>query len=304
MGLAKKLKRRWRKLRGLPVSHYVPRQDKILKLIDVSQQQGLEIGALCNPLVTKSASHGGVHYVDWATAEQLRAKFRDDPNVNVEAIVETDYLWGKQTLAALVAGKQFDYVIASHMIEHVPNLIGWLRDVAAVLRDGGVLSLAIPDKRYTFDLKREPTTLAALVEAYLLDRRRPSIRDVFDYTALVTHVDVAKAWSGSLDVDRLEHSHSMELAWSAALRCRDSDDYIDIHVTVLTPRVLLELLASINRLGLLDFSVENFVDTARNELEFFVTLRRTPRELDAERASTQQHDSIVRALASLTSSRH
>ena len=37
------------------------------------------------------------------------------------------------------------------MIEHTPDLIAFLADCDAVLKDTGVLSLVIPDKRYSFD---------------------------------------------------------------------------------------------------------------------------------------------------------
>ena len=106
---------------------------KLLRSIAPLRQDGLEIGALCNPTVSKTESNGRVFYVDFSTAQQSREKYRNDPNVNVEEIVETDYVWGRRTLPELVNGRMFDYVIASHVIEHVPNMLGWLREIASVL---------------------------------------------------------------------------------------------------------------------------------------------------------------------------
>jgi SAM-dependent methyltransferase len=159
MRIAKKLLKTLRRRRGPLPSYSRPRRDTLLSHIDASSQVGLEIGPLSHPIVTKAESNGRIFYVDSAPANELRAKYRNDTYVKADAIVETDYLWGKQTLPELVEVKSFDYVLASHVIEHVPNLIGWLREVATVLRDDGVLSLAVPDKRYTFDLKRELTSL-------------------------------------------------------------------------------------------------------------------------------------------------
>ncbi len=52
-----------------------------------------------------------------------------------------------------------DLLVASHVIEHVPDLITWLREIASVLKPTGQARLAIPDRRYTFDLLRVETQL-------------------------------------------------------------------------------------------------------------------------------------------------
>jgi SAM-dependent methyltransferase len=298
MGIAKKLRKKWRRWRGTS-SHSRPRRDTLLSRIDVATQTGLEIGPLSHPLVTKAESNGQIFYVDSATAEQLREKYRGDAFVKADAIVETDYLWGRQTLPELVHDKAFDYVLASHVIEHVPNLIGWLREVATILRDDGILSLAIPDKRYTFDLKRELTSFGALAESFLLDRRRPSVRDVFDHKALATHVDLFKVWDRELDMSTLKNHESWEAAWRDTQGYQASDAYVDVHVTIVTPASFLDILDGINRLGLLDFSVVNFVDTERYTLEFFVALQRTPRHLSRDEALARQRDSIAAARGQL-----
>jgi SAM-dependent methyltransferase len=290
MGLFKKIRR---KLRAAPAAQPPrSRRDKLLARIDVAAQTGLEIGPLFSPLVTKKESNGNVRYVDQSTAEQLRAHYRDDPHARLDDIVEPDFIWGDQTLPDLVGGLQFDYVLASHVIEHVPNPIGWLREIGSVLRDGGILSLAIPDKRYTFDFNRELTSLGALVESYLQDRRRPSTRDVFDHRFLVGNVDTAQAWKGELRPEHVVPIASLESAWEQAQLNERSPQYRDVHVTIVTPTSFLQLLGNINRLGLLDFSLVDFVDTQPDDLEFIVTLHRTPRQPSDAGNVTSQGRSI------------
>ena len=45
----------------------------------------------------------------------------------------------------------YDWIIASHVIEHVPNFISYLQQCEAMLKPDGILSFIIPDKRYCFD---------------------------------------------------------------------------------------------------------------------------------------------------------
>ena len=52
-----------------------------------------------------------------------------------------------------------DFVIANHMLEHTRNPIGDNnRKDVRVLRPNGILYLALPDKRFTFDAGRAVTS--------------------------------------------------------------------------------------------------------------------------------------------------
>ena len=62
------------------------------------------------------------------------------------------------------ANGSLNFVIANHVLEHMPFPLASLRSWYRVLGAGGVLILKIPDKRYTFDLKRRRTSLQHLVE--------------------------------------------------------------------------------------------------------------------------------------------
>lgn len=289
----------------VPIDARVPdRKSLILSRISPATQEGLEIGPLCWPLVTKTESNGRIYYVDFSTAEKSREKYKDDPNVDVNEIVETDYLWGKQTLPELVEGKLFDYVVASHVIEHVPNMLGWLREIASVLKDNGILALAIPDKRYTFDFKRQLTTLGVLVESYLLDKRRPGIKDIFDQVSLATKVDSYEAWSGKLDPSKLIHHGTPQEALVQAQKYFLSDEYNDVHVNILTPSSFLDILEQSAKIGLFDFTVADLYPTAKNSHEFLVSLQRLPRDLAKENALQLQIESFEKARKLTQTYRH
>jgi SAM-dependent methyltransferase len=72
-----------------------------------------------------------------------------------------------------VADGSLDFLIASHVLEHLPFPLFALRDWYQALAPGGALLLKIPDKRYTFDWRRARTPLARLLAEY----ERPELFD-------------------------------------------------------------------------------------------------------------------------------
>lgn len=118
---------------------------------------GLEIGALQAPLSV--APDVRVRYVDRMTVAELR---RVNPNLDNYSFVHVDIVDDGEKLATVPDGSQ-DFVIANHFIEHTQDPIGTLRRFLAVLRPGGVVYMAVPDRRYTFDKDRPETTVEHLI---------------------------------------------------------------------------------------------------------------------------------------------
>src|SRR5258708_4979694 len=167
-------------------------RDRIRDGMDFASKTTLEIGPLYRPFVLKS--EGDVMYVDHADTETLRKKYADDPLFDVASIVDVDAVWGEQTLSeCLGAGRKVDYIIASHVIEHVPDLITWLRELRSVLGEGGQIRLVIPDKRFTFDYTRRLTVFSDVVDAYLRKARRPLTLYIIDHILNVRRVDTVSA---------------------------------------------------------------------------------------------------------------
>ncbi len=59
-----------------------------------------------------------------------------------------------------------DFVIASHVLEHLAEPIGFLAEIHRVLRPGGVALILLPDRHRTKDRHRSPTPLSHLVAEY------------------------------------------------------------------------------------------------------------------------------------------
>jgi predicted SAM-dependent methyltransferase len=248
------------------------RPEKLLQCIDPAHQVGIEIGPLDKPIVTREM--GKIHYIDHDTTEALRAKYAEFSNVETSKIVDVDHIWGKESLVELLRDEeQFDYAIASHVIEHVPNFIGWLSEVRAILKTGGILSLAIPDKRQCFDYHRNPTRLAEVVEAYLRHSKQPTPRQIFDHYSSAVSNQGHIAWNEQVDGTQLALCHSAAEAWEIAKTNFSKGDYCDVHCWVFTPASFFHLLSELAKLDLLKFEVAQFYRT--EGCEFLVSLRAT-----------------------------
>jgi hypothetical protein len=260
----------------------VTRSGLFWSMFDFSEGRGLEIGPLDAPLVTKDRAD--VRYVDVYDQATLRANFHDDPGVIPELIPEIDYPLHDgeriRTIAqAAKPGAPFDWVVASHVLEHVPDLIGWLDQLAELVVDDGALVLAVPDRRYCFDVLRPPTTIGQLLQAHEDGDVRPSTRAVYD--ALGTHVQVdAKAlWKGRRPPGRNARTYTPE-QMRGILDAQGHGDYIDAHVWVLTSQTLLEQVKELRALGMCDWRVESLRDVPGG-IEFRAVLRRLPRDVEA-----------------------
>lgn len=244
--------------------------------------RGFEVGPLMSPFVAKG--QGDVTFVDRLSTEALRAKFAGEPNVDPGSIVDVDVVIpdGGRLGDALRSREPFDYAIASHVVEHVPDLVGWLADVADLTRVGGRLLLVVPDKRYTFDYLRGLTCLADVLDAWIQGCSRPSPRQVFDYNAYASAVDKVAAWRAPPDPDTLRRYGDPKSALDLSLRSYRDREYVDSHCWVVTPRRFLDILGDLAELGVLRWRLALFADTRRDEEDFGLVLERTAEQMRPE----------------------
>ncbi len=122
--------------------------------------RGIEIGALQNPLWV--SAHASVRYVDRMPADQLLVHYQE---FVAGGLLEPDIIDDGERLETLADAGQ-DFVIANHFIEHMENPILALSNMMRVLKERGILYMAIPDKRYTFDAERPSTPFEHLLRDY------------------------------------------------------------------------------------------------------------------------------------------
>lgn len=247
------------------------RRMKALQGIDVKTKIGLEFGPLASPLVRRS--DGAVLYADHATTEELRAKYQNH-DWDTGAIVDVDLVLSQQSIQEQLGDRRVDYIVASHVIEHVPDMIGWLNSLSEVLTPNGVISLVIPDKRFCFDARRPLSTTGELLEACIEKRQAPTTRQIFDFWSLYCGVDSQAIWGGKISTESIPFSGTLENAFDHVKAARTSSAYSDIHCWVFTPASFLINLANLSELGLVSLKIKSAIDTVENDLEFFIKLEK------------------------------
>jgi len=130
---------------------------------------GIEIGALCHPLKVD----GQVVYVDRFDIDGLHGQY---PEIPVEDMTHVDIIDNGETLYTIDDATQ-DFVVANHFLEHCKNAIKSVENWTRVLKPGGIIFCAVPNKDECFDKDRYTTDFEHVEEEYLTGETN----DVYHY---------------------------------------------------------------------------------------------------------------------------
>lgn len=159
---------------------------------------GLEIGALHTPL--KVFNKAKVSYVDHLDTKGLRKHYPELKNFHFVPVKVVD----NGEVLKKVKNNSQDFVIANHFVEHCENPIAMLKNQLRVLKKGGVIYWAIPDKRFTFDAIRPLTTIKHLVEDY---EKGPQVSRLDHYTEWVDFIGSEKGRKTQKTAKQLMKDH-------------------------------------------------------------------------------------------------
>jgi predicted SAM-dependent methyltransferase len=231
---------------------------------------GLEIGPSFNPIAPKRNGFN-CEVLDHIPTAELREKYRSH-GLDISLVEEVDYVWNGEELPQLIGKAScYDYIIASHVIEHTPDMVGFLSQCGELLKPGGVLSLVVPDKRYCFDHFRPISTTGQLLNAHIDKRTKHSLGTIFDHFSLESSRGGALSWDSSSTGD-FTAGHPFDLAIKIFEESKLNPAYIDVHNWCFTPASFELVIRDLIQMKLIDFGVESQFGTVG--FEFFVSLRK------------------------------
>jgi SAM-dependent methyltransferase len=210
---------------------------------------GVEIGPQARGIAPRRDGFN-VRIVDYIPAGTLREMHAGTPEIDIAAIEEVDYVSGGAPLGEVIAERgYFDYVIASHVIEHVPDLVGFLKDCQSLLKTNGKLVLAVPDKRLCFDVFRPLTSIGESLDLHLRGITRHPPGKILDYWAYAAHRDGQWiVWNPGYD-GPLKLAHPIATAKEQFEGAVRAEHYVDTHAWVFTPSSFRLLVSDLYEMG-------------------------------------------------------
>jgi hypothetical protein len=259
-------------------SPFMTRKDKIdfiRKIVQPELAKGLELGPSVSPVFRKSEGHR-VKYLESVGTEVLRERCIQsgtDPS-KAETI---DFILDRgKTLAEMVGGEApFDYVLTSHVVEHIANPVAHFNEVAEILTERGCYVLLVPDRNLCFDCNKPLSTLGQILEPYVYGRQNASLASMIDEMRYG-----AKPEGGGLGGWRYVPSQTVVPKYEN--RYRQITDIITRpeqrlaawfgHQWRFSPRSFVSIMSDLNKLGLVGLHIEAIRPTGF--MDFIVTLRK------------------------------
>jgi SAM-dependent methyltransferase len=244
------------------------RKTRILKHIR-KDGIGLEIGPSHSPIAPKSDGFN-VHIVDHTDKDSLIEKYRPH-GVAVDNIEDVDFIWHGETYAELTGRKDYyDWIIASHVIEHTPDLVSFINNCAEILKKNGLLSLAVPDARFCFDCLRPITGISKIIDAHLQKRTIHSVGTAVEYVSEICTRGGRATWGYGKTRGNFELLHSQDEVNKVMQTYSSTEEYSDFHAWCFTPHSFRLLIHDLNLLGFISFKEISFAPT--RGCEFYITL--------------------------------
>jgi SAM-dependent methyltransferase len=164
------------------------------------------------------------------------------------------------SLSSIPLKRQLDYIVASNVIEHVPDPIDFLVQSEKFLKPGGQLHLVVPDTRYCFDYYRELTSISQVIDRFGCSNS--SLGVAADVVLNTCKKGESMAWGeGALGAIQLVNSIEQSLRDFDYFGNELKKGYVDLHNWVFTPSSFRLLINDLRLLGYVDFSEAYFMDT-------------------------------------------
>lgn len=138
---------------------------------------GVEVGALNHPFPLLPGAR--VSYLDVITPQRAKELF---PEIDPAGLVLVDRIVDLDTDGLGYLGdRALDFVIMSHVIEHLANPVKAIGEAFRVLAIGGRLLIGVPDRDFTFDRLRDTTSFGHLWDDYAIGVTASSDAHYLDY---------------------------------------------------------------------------------------------------------------------------
>ncbi len=238
----------------------------------------IEFGPLNRPLFTKD-EFKNIYYADIRSTEEIKKLYSGNDylkktgiNIDINTIVDVDYkIIGsyKNTFK----GKKFNIAYLSHVVEHMPSIVDFFKDIYEILEDDGLLVLIYPDKRYCFDHFRNEVSFRDAYATYKYGIKE-NARIAFDFAYnVITENNAYKFWHDKSFIDKISKA-KLDEGEKYYQDILDGKNIDDVHFWPFSDYGFLKFIYEMQRAKLLNFTIEEFHPTEDSTQEFLIILKK------------------------------
>ncbi len=168
---------------------------------------GLDLGPWHQPFPMNNATS---YLVDRYTPSEMLEVF-DEFSSDMNLDIRSDYIcnFDLEYLDQFESNK-YDFVIASHLLEHLAQPFLFLKEIHRILKLGSDVIIALPDKRRTFDKSRELLSIEHFKAEVSLGKRIADDDHLDDYIKSVLNLNPNDAKLRKRELERSFHVHVFE----------------------------------------------------------------------------------------------
>ena len=271
------------------------------KHIQSVQSRILEIGPLNRPLAPR-AKYPHAYTADIRSTQEVWDLYSGNDylkatgiSVDRDTIVDIDFVLGKTYEETFHGIEGFDVFIASHVLEHVEDLISVFLDIPHALKEGALLLIIWPEKRYCFDHFRES---ASFRDAYDVYRRgfSENARMVFDFFNTVIPENNPAVFWHSKDTTSLLPEGNVEKAVEQYNSTLEGEKPDDVHYWPFSQRAFLKFIYDATRARLFPYELIDFEPCAQDDQQFMIALQYKPDVLNTQESALQRIREQISAL--------
>lgn len=248
-----------------------PRDAALAALARYVVGDGIELGPGHQPFPLPYPA-SNVRYVDRWKPDQNQQLFPELGHDVVFPVPDIIADLNVEGLSMLPDGSE-DFVIASHLLEHLVDPLAQISEIHRVLKPGGIALIVLPDRRFTFDRARRATTLEHLVDDHEAGLQIPDDAHIEEFLIYT------EGWNSERDADKREATFEAHRQRSFHVHCWTQEEFLPVLRYSMTDMHLSwELLDVL------------FVDEIFDGIEYGFVLRRSLRAIDPELLAARLDD--------------
>ena len=256
-------------------------KEEFIKFIPTAART-LEIGPYNRPTLLKS-EFPNVKYMDCFTSEEIEnniTKYSTE-TCTTEIPDHIDIIVDPTKRPSFNTTEKFDILYSAHNIEHYPDLINHLNEMATLAAAMHTkFFVTVPDKRFCYDHFQHESDYTEMIDAYLEKRMYHTFSSFLRHSVYSTHNNIWEHWHNVHGPDPRRMPINVNYATQLRHKIDTASDerqrkIAEIHAWYFTPESFLYNINITNQLGLHPWKVDAITQPAQFSPEFHAILSLT-----------------------------